>query len=173
MQPSPCGVFAYGSLTHPGEAGLLPATLSGFRRSWDVCTDNDTATAVRYLDPETGERPSLQVLFLNLTPDPHAVTAGLVLPVTPADLELLDRREGNYVRTEVTGQVSGAGLPSVIWTYLGRPDRVRRAQRAVAEGTAVIREDYLHTIREAFERHGWPVEVDPGIPVRRLRRIVA
>jgi cation transport regulator ChaC len=155
------GVFAYGSLMAPAVLDHLavhhgPARLRGWARSWSVCTDNVSSLAVRYLTPGTQERPAVQVLFLNLVPDPAAAVSGVLVHVAPHRLSELDAREGNYARVDVTASVStmdGVAAPRVVWAYVGRPEPVDRARRGLAAGTARIRREYLDGVLDAFAAH--------------------
>jgi len=188
----PHGVFVYGSLSHPDELlrllGHRPdpgevqrATLHGYRRLWTVCTDNtDPARRVTYYRPgATGPEP-IQVLFLAVVPDGGATTGGLLVRVDAGRLAGLDRREGNYVRHEVTGAVrperAGARLPDAVWTYTAAGDSLVRAGAGIAAGTARIRREYLdrvhqglaaHDLLEAFRRD----VTMPAVPVVPLARV--
>src|SRR4051794_32580383 len=92
-------VFGYGSLLDG--AGGEPCVLQGFRRGWTVAMDNRrTLPGYRYfLDAATGERPPVYVAFLDIRPCAGARVNGIVFP---ADLAVLDARERNYAREDVT-----------------------------------------------------------------------
>ena len=161
------GVFVYGSMVSSTEIGALlgrparlgrdfvAATLRGWGRSWTVCTDNTTSRTVRYYKPASNVRPPVQVLFLNLerAAAPHAAVSGVVILVEAGHLPDLDAREGNYDRVLVTHSISterSVRRPDVVWTYVGQPNRRRRARLAISEGTARIRAEYLMSVRNAF-----------------------
>ena len=67
-------VFAYGSLIAPATIAALAgrpvtagrdhlrARLTGWSRTWNVCTDNTADGPVAYEDPVDGTRPPIQVL---------------------------------------------------------------------------------------------------------------
>jgi hypothetical protein len=76
---------------------------------WGVATDNLRSIPgyKMYLSRSDGSRPAVYVAFIDIEPDPSSVVNGVVLPVTPAELELLDRRERNYDRVDVSGQIEG------------------------------------------------------------------
>jgi gamma-glutamylcyclotransferase (GGCT)/AIG2-like uncharacterized protein YtfP len=156
------GVFVYGSLASPAEIGgllgveavegvhFVPAVLPGWRRDWHVGTDNTTSTAVAYYTPGTDVRPPIQVLFLNIGPsrDPDARVTGFVIPVTSAHLSRLDAREANYDRIAVA-PVSAQHF-DVVWAYVAKPRQAATARRAIARGTARIRQAYLDAVEAAF-----------------------
>jgi hypothetical protein len=159
-------VFVYGSLAYHGEVGDLlgvepvegihyaPAVLPGWCRDWNVCTDNTTSTAVAYYRPGTTTRPPVQVLFLNIGRSslPGAQVSGFLIPVTPAQLAVLDAREANYDRVGVTAEVAHAPtvVADVIWAYVAKPLQSQVARAAMALGTARIRRAYLNRVRAAF-----------------------
>jgi hypothetical protein len=162
-------------------ADAAPATLHGWDRTWNVCTDNTTSERVRYYEPGTGIRPPVQVLFLNLERSAGASVTGVLIPVGGVQLSDLDRREGNYDRIDVTGAVStpdGVARPGVVWAYVGKPRRVARARQAKLAGTARIRREYLDAVRAAFGSYnGLLTDLErtltpPPAPVVSLDRVV-
>jgi cation transport regulator ChaC len=161
---------------------FAPATLHGWDRTWSVCTDNTTSRRVRYYEPGTRIRPPVQVLFLNLERCEPASVTGVLIVVTDRQLSGLDRREGNYDRVAVTGDVSlpdGVALPETVWAYVGKPHRVERARRAKLAGTARIRHEYLDGVREAFRAYdGLLADLErtltpPPAPIASLDRVAA
>ncbi len=170
-------VFAYGSLIAPATIAQLagrpvtagrdytPARLSGWSRTWHVCTDNTADGPVVYEDPAAGSRPPIQVLFL--TVEPGTAVDGVLLHLPDAGLPALDAREGNYRRTAV--DVDGFG-PA--WTYVAKPASAERARRGIAAGTARIRREYLDTVIAAYASHpGMPAPGELPAPVVGLTRI--
>jgi gamma-glutamyl AIG2-like cyclotransferase len=88
-------VFAYGSLL-----GLEPTgrcTLRDHARGWDVAMDNTkTIPGYKfYVDPQTGERPAVYVVFLAIRPELGASVPGAVFAADDALLAALDARERN------------------------------------------------------------------------------
>jgi len=159
-------VFGYGSLIAPTTiAGLVGrpvvagrdytrARLTGWSRTWNVCTDNTANGPVVYEDDADGSRPPIQVLFLTIEPGaltiepgPLAVE-GVLMFVPDEGLPALDAREGNYVRTRVDLDDFGP-----VWTYVAKADSAERARRGIAAGTARIRRQYLDTVVTAFAGH--------------------
>ncbi len=145
---------------------FVRARLTGWSRTWHVCTDNTADGPVAYENPADGSRPPVQVLFLTI--EPGTAVEGVLLHLPDAGLPALDAREGNYRRISV--EVDGFG-PA--WTYVARPESAARARRGIAAGTARIRRQYLDTVAAAYAGHRglpplWPLPA----PVVRLTRIV-
>ena len=171
-------VFGYGSLIAPATIARLAgrpvtagcdyaqARLTGWSRTWNVCTDNTADGPVGYVDPADGTRPPIQVLFLTI--EPGSAVDGVLFHLPDDGLPALDAREGNYVRTRV--DVAGFG-PA--WTYVARPESAERARRGIAAGTARIRRDYLDTVVAAYACHaGLPASWHLPAPVVDLVRVV-
>jgi hypothetical protein len=164
-EASDYGVFVYGSIAavhdvsailgRPAVEGVdyAPAVLKGWRRTWNVCTDNTTSRNVRYYRPGTDERPQVQVLFLNVERAEDAHVTGYVFVVEAEHLVTLDAREGNYDRALVTSEIAVEGMaaPAVVWTYVGKESRAATARAAIMRGTARIRREYLDRVVTAFE----------------------
>jgi hypothetical protein len=153
-------VFAYGSLV---AAGGRPARLRGHRRYWGVAMDNtrDLPGYKHYVD-ETGARPGVCVAFLDIEPDLDADVDGVCLPVDPEALAVLDVRERNYRRIDVSGLVDPSPGDGRIWAYTGLEESRERLSAARLRGTAVIAAAYRDIAPE----------VDPGgLEVRALTRI--
>ncbi|WP_249998850.1 gamma-glutamylcyclotransferase family protein [Actinoplanes sp. M2I2] len=169
-------VFAYGSLVAPSTIAALGrdrgrARLTGWSRSWNVCTDNTADGPVVY-EQADGTRPPIQVLFLTIEPGDRdagpATVEGVLIELPDEGLPALDAREGNYRRIVV--DVDGFGRA---WTYVARPHSAERARRGIAAGTARIRRDYLDTVVAAFGRYeGMPAPGQLPAPVVDLRRVV-
>jgi hypothetical protein len=158
-------VFGYGSLIAGGHPR---ARLTGWSRTWHVCTDNTANGPVVYQNPADGSRPPIQVLFLTIEPGAGAVE-GVLLTCADEDLPALDAREGNYRR--VTVEVDGFG-PA--WTYVAKPESAERARRGIEAGSARIRRQYLDTVLAAYASHDgipapWPLPA-PVVDLDRIRR---
>lgn len=188
-------IFGYGSLAaleplarwlgRPLEAGDRRwGRLRGFRRAWNVATDNsvDRPGYKAYLDPSTGERPALQVTFLNLRRRPGAAVNGLAFRVSEEELERVRDRERNYHLTEVTGRLEPLEDPlppgTTLWTSLGRPAAEARFRHGRDQGTAVVRRDYRALVHRAFRSRGegwwrqYRASTDPpAVSERELRRV--
>ena len=177
-------VFAYGSVavgpapsvTRRRSPGGFVADLRGYARWWGVAMDNRRdLPGYKYYTEEAGRRPDVFVAFLDVAPTPAAATNGVCLPVDERRLEILDRRERNYVRVDVTDRISGDGAR--VWTYVGSRDGRERLRRGLEAGTAVVHDAYLRDVADAFAALG-PDEyracrrsLCPGaLPVRSLTR---
>jgi gamma-glutamylcyclotransferase (GGCT)/AIG2-like uncharacterized protein YtfP len=109
-------LFVYGSLMLRSELERVlgraydgvytPFALNGYRRDWSA---SDTGLA-----------------YLNLTPDPDAITRGFVLEIHPDDAERLDAQEPTYRRVRI-GDFE---------TYICRPEYRDK-------GSAVLRQYWL------------------------------
>lgn len=171
-------VFGYGSLVaHVADGSALPATLSGWERTWGVAMENsvDLAGYKHYLTPG-GERPDVAVAFLDVIPRSAAAVAGCLREVSPGELALLDLRERNYERVDVTSNVPAA--PGTVHLYVGSADGRERYRRAVEAGRCVVHEGYLETCRRAFAAYesvtgspGWSRRDEPVLPVLPLVRM--
>ncbi|WP_433364185.1 gamma-glutamylcyclotransferase family protein [Actinoplanes sp. CA-142083] len=170
-------VFAYGSLVAPATIAELVgrpvgrgrdyarARLTGWSRTWNVCTDNTLDGPVVYEDPANGRRAPIQVLFLAI--EPGDSVEGVLIRMSDDRLPALDAREGNYRRISV--DVDGFG-PA--WTYVAKPESGERARRGIAAGTARIRREYLDAVIAACACHeGMPAPLPLPAPVVGLTRI--
>jgi gamma-glutamylcyclotransferase (GGCT)/AIG2-like uncharacterized protein YtfP len=161
-------VFGYGSLVAGAAA---PATIAG-RRTWGVAMDNrrDLPGYKYYVLPDA-TRPSVYVAFLDLDPGAAGSVDGVCTPVDAGALAVLDRRERNYDRVEVTELV--ASPPGRVWAYVGKLDARERLARGRAEGSAVVSADYLRGVEAAYAAKAMAApSLDPGdLPVWELRRI--
>ena len=148
-------VFGYASLVPDGAGGgAVEATLTGYRRCLGVAHDNRRVIPgyKTYFSREDGSRPEVYVAFFDLEVADAMTVSGLALPVDTERLEALDARELNYERVDVTGLVEG--VSGRVWTYLGRAPSRARLARGLAEGTAVVSQDYLEKVHSAFRARG-------------------
>ena len=146
-------VFGYGSLAADLPRSH-PAVLRGRRRGWGVAMDNsvDVPGYKHYRLRADGSRPAVFVAFLDLFDDPAAATHGVCVAVDDAQLAVIDHRERNYERIDVTGAVMPAR--GTVWAYVGSPVGRERLDRAREAGTAVISRDYLERTRATFAALG-------------------
>jgi cation transport regulator ChaC len=140
------------------------------RRSWDVAMDNrESIPGYKfYVDPETGERPAVYVAYLSIRPSPGDHVSGFAFAVTDEEVALLDRRERNYERQDVTDHLD-TDLGGRVWAYVGSVAGRNRLARARVQGTAVISRRYLERVRDAFDDRD---DLDPpeDLPLRSLLR---
>ncbi len=155
---TPIAVFGYASLVDPQSAGATigrpvlatAARLPGWRRRWSVVRDNLRSEKTFAIEPG-GEIPPF-VLGLNLEPEPGALAAvnGVLIEVSPAELERLDLREMRYDRCDVTALIdSEHGFETVV-TYVAKEAHFR----AEPPDGAVILNHYSSTVRAGFARLG-------------------
>jgi hypothetical protein len=181
---APQFVFGYGSLT--ADLGFAPtrdlrdqgfvADLAGCVRRWGVAMDNRVdLPAYKYYTDAHGSRPEVCVAYLDVVGSPGDRVNGLCLPVDDALLAVLDLRERNYERVDVSDRVQAGGAR--VWVYAGRADSRERFRIARSRGSAVIDAGYRETVRVAFAALGeaelalCEPSLDPGgLPVRALVR---
>lgn len=167
-------VFGYGSLILEGTGSL--ETLPGHRRVWGVATDNvhHIPGYKMYLHRSDGSCPEVFVAFLDIEPDRSSSVRGLVRPVSEAELAMLDARERNYDRIDVTDLIE-ADFGGPVWTYRGSAEGRARLLQGRAEGRAVVSRDYLERVRRGvggladgdLER----LEAESDLPVWSLERV--
>jgi cation transport regulator ChaC len=152
-------VFGYGSL--PAEKTGVPCRLRDHRRHWGVAMDNrDTIPGYKvYIDPDSGDRPAVEVAYLSITPEPGGSVDGVAFEVTDEELAALDRRERNYEREDVTDEIE-ADLGGRVWAYVGSAAGRQRLATGRRRGTAVISRGYLEKVPD----------IEPDLPVRELLR---
>jgi hypothetical protein len=142
-------VFGYGSLV--ALPGAVPARLRGYRRTWGVAMDNTVAEPGYkvYENPE-GERPAVAVAFLDLAEDPDTTIDGAL--IAAPDLALLDARERQYERIDVTTAIASAAPPGKTYTYVGRAES--RARVTDGRLDVVIQRAYAQQVERAFAQLG-------------------
>lgn len=174
---APDHVFGYASLVTDG--GPAEVTwMRGVRRTWGVATDNSLGIPgyKMYLLRADGSRPPVFVAFLDLLPVAGSSVNGVLRPVDPAELDLLDRRERNYDRVDVTSAIESP--PGRVWAYLGSEGGRGRLSRASRVGKAVVSRDYERKVHDGFRALG-PAEYEAflatseldGLPVWDLERV--
>ena len=147
-------IFGYASLVSDYAGNGTLARLRGYRRFFGVATDNTEAIPgyKMYLRRSDGVRPAVFVAFVDIHPDPDTTVNGLARQVDAGELELLDRRERNYDRVDVTADIDG--LEGRVWTYRGCEEGRERLRRGRAQGRAVVSRDYMEKVREGFAHLG-------------------
>ena len=155
-------VFAYGSLL--ADRRGTPCRLRDHRRDWDVAMDNrETIPGYKvYLDPETGQQPPVSVAYLSIVPATGECVEGVAFAVTDEELAVLDRRERNYDRCDVTHLID-VDLGGRVWAYVGSAGGRSRLADARRRGTAVVAHGYLDKVPSS-------IAVPDDLPVRRLLR---
>ena len=98
------------------------------------------------------------VAFLDLFDDPAASTHGVCVAVDDAQLPVIDQRERNYDRIDVTDRVTP--VRGTVWAYVGSAAGRRRLRRAREAQAAVVSRDYLERTRAAFAALGGAARAD-------------
>lgn len=161
-------VFAYGSLVSaPSAAATLgrepterwaedaavAATLAGWRRRWTQARDNRRCEKTFARDADDSIPDFVLGLNVERTGNPRDLVNGLLIAVTAAELDRLDRREVRYERTPVGEEIAPravAGRFERIVTYEARP-----AQLVLEPPPgAVILRSYAAAVEAAFEALG-------------------
>lgn len=171
-------VFGYGSLAREPTGGHAIATLRDRRRVLGVAADNGHAVPgyKRYLDAD-GDAPAILVAFLDLAAARGAAVNGVLFEVDEAELAVLDARERNYDRVDVTAAIESPPAGRV-WTYVGSADGRARLATGLREGRAVVARSYLESVHAAFRALGdaeyrrFVASSDlDGLPIRDLERV--
>jgi hypothetical protein len=146
-------IFGYGSLVAAPSASR--AVLRDHRRVWGVAMDNTVAVPgyKRYASPDW-ERAVPAVAFLDLEEAPGAEVEGALLAVDAAALAVLDARERQYERVDLTALVDPVP-DGTVWTYLGRsPGRARVAAGRAGTAAVAIQRSYVELVETAFAAWG-------------------
>lgn len=187
-------IFGYGSLVDVGrlseflnEHGLALGdyryvTITGWRRSWSVAMDNREVVPdyKYYIDRSTAERPDVYVAFLNIervrkTDVPAGAAppdvAGVLFDIDESVLAVLDKRERNYCRCDITDQFPG--IDGRVWVYLGSPEAEERYRIGLMDGSVVIDSAYKTSVESAYRNAGiaYTVQRDPRLREMDLQRI--
>ncbi len=153
-------VFGYGSLASPAsvsrtlgrpvspDRGWRAGHLEGFGRRW-----NYGSLRLRG-NWELGGVPVAAgvVVSLGLVRSEETCNGALVR-VSQAELRLLDHRESDYERTDVTDRIAPDGGPALdgpVVTYVPRPSAVSRYEQARDAGRAAVRQEYWDLVHDAF-----------------------
>ncbi len=146
-------VFGYASLVRDTAAGAA-ARLRGYRRAWGVATDNSNGIPgyKMYLSRRDGSRPPVFVAFLDLVESAGHEVNGVLRQVDQSELRVLDLRERNYDRVEVTERIHPC--PGRVWAYTGSAAGRERLRTARAAKCAVISRDYAEKVHAGFRALG-------------------
>ena len=148
-------VFGYASLVAGAEPGALVGRLCGYRRFWGAAMNNweGGEGAKHFIDKETGERPRIRVVYLDIEPSEESTVNGVAIPADAERLRALDAREINYERVEVTEAFEPA-VSEKVFTYVGLDAARERCRQGAADGDLFVSRDYAAGVRLAFERLG-------------------
>lgn len=153
-------VFGYASLVSLASASQtigravtpVPARLSGWKRRWSQARDNHRSEKTFAL--ASGELPDY-VLGLNIErgEDPAGPVNGVLLELTPGELDRLDLREIRYDRVDVTDQIEPAFGRVIAYTAKASN------YTPVPPPTSVILATYAGAVEAAFDLLG-PGQLD-------------
>lgn len=156
-------IFGYGSLVSPvsmaATIGRTPAPsdvavahLDGWGRRWNYGSmhlrgdwHHDGVDIVQGL-----------VVSLGLVAAPAEGCNGVIVRVTDDEVAMLDWRERDYERTDVTDLVDVQSDADIerrvdrVMTYVPRPSAIERYEAARDDGRAGIRQSYWDLVRAAF-----------------------
>lgn len=160
MSSSPTYVFGYGSLVSraslartlgrdvAADRDRIPATLDGFGRRWNY------GSLTKRADWEHDGHRVREGIVVSLGLVSAAETCnGVLVRVDRRELALLDRRESDYDRTDVTEHVrhDGEAFIGRVVTYVPRPGAIERFERARDDRRAAIELNYWRLVDAAFE----------------------
>jgi len=159
MTDSQIAIFAYGSLcsVESMEESLgrrydgpyVVCAIDGWRRGWDVAVPNTTF----YADTPDGRLTPGRILYLNVRRQPRSTVVGALFVVEHSDLEAFDRRESEYERIDVSGDLRGVRLATGrAVTYVARPRHV--VSHVDSPRDAAVRATYLRVLERAYRDLG-------------------
>ncbi len=164
MSASRIAVYGYGSLIHPGSIArtlgrevppghLSVCRLQGFGRTWNL-TDAVIDSWKR--------RQS--AVFLNLRESADGPLIGVQFPLDEGELEVMDLRERNYRRIDVTDRVEPR-VSEKLFTYIGKAEHLvagkgsvvmDRYENIIEEGLRYWGEDFREEFSRSTPAHGFP-----------------
>lgn len=161
--PSKTYIFGYGSLVCPDDIAVTlghpvdviqPVTLQGWIRDWSVVVDNRLSRPRYYQLVDDNSIPDY-VVALNVrrpTEDEVATNPnGVLFEVTEADLLLLDARESHYARVDVTEDITGRPVKSVVYAYTGLHEHIHHVHD---KRFIIVPGSYSNLVVNGFERLG-------------------
>lgn len=171
-------VFAYGSLMDADSAQvtlgyaprLVPAKLNGYQTAWNVaaqvCEGKNLSREARYADGKTYDG---FIVPIGLEAGSSYSATGMVFEAQEVDLALLDEREVNYDRVDVTEKVkwlagSAPANSYRVYTYVPKPASVAVLHEVTNTGmTAVVTQSYLDILHRVAERYEYdtPLVIPP------------
>jgi hypothetical protein len=130
-----------------------------------------------YVDKRTGERPNIFVTFLNIIRSPGDKIGGVLFPVSQSDLALLDERERNYRRIDVSHKID-IEVPGAVWTYIGLAGSEKNFWQGLRKNAVVISREYYQRVYNGYNSWGKEALVDylnttdnPDIPLGDLKLV--
>ena len=161
-------IFGYGSLVNSeklkaflGVKELHKKTqftyIRGYSRSWDVAMDNsiNLPNYKFYISKDNQERENIFVSFLNIQKSPQKSVYGILFPIEKESLPLMDKRERNYNRVNITGSISNLDSldkEDIVYTYIGKKDANERYRKGKKENRVFVSKDYYDDILSSFKK---------------------
>lgn len=156
-------MFGYGSLVSPESFGhtlgrglrrgddFHPAVLRGYGRRWNY----GVMSLVGESDEPDGSIRSWTIVALGIEASPDAITNGVIGWVADDELALLDQRERNYDRVDVTDLTDvapevGRSVEGRVVTYVPQPAPIEHYLAARERGEAAVERRYWDLVDGAF-----------------------
>jgi cation transport regulator ChaC len=162
LSSDPLWVFGYGSLVSPASMartlrrdvptgdGWAPAVLHGYGRRWNY---GSSRVGARWMADEELVENGLVVALGLVAADEWC--NGVITRLRAGEIEDIDRREANYVRTDVTSLVeTDLAIDGRVVTYVPSPDAVERYEYHRDRGRAGVAARYIDLVRRAFDDLG-------------------
>lgn len=161
-------VFAYGSLMDPDSAQatlgyapyLLPARLTGYRTAWNVAARiNEGRNLGRTALYADGKLYEGLIVPIGLEAGRDYTTNGMIFLAQEEDLALLDDREVNYDRVDVTESITWFATDAPansfqVYTYVPKAASIEMLYGVAKSGMkAVVAKSYLDILYRAAERY--------------------
>lgn len=133
----------------------VPGRLRGYRRFWGAAMNNWEATDAQkhFVDPDSGLKPRVRVVYLDIEEQAGSTVNGLAIPVDPARLAELDRREINYRRADATAAFEPP-IAGRVFVYMGTDAARERGRLELPEAAVHASRQYVSRIRQAFAAMG-------------------
>jgi len=148
-------VFAYASLMHPNSVRktlnkdnsynveLIPAKLNHYKKTWSsykINREGYKSSEGNHID---------YIAYINIEEDFNSQTLGVIIKVSKDELLKLDERESNYVRIDVTNNITLFDTEiepdTTIFTYISLSNLAINDTRAIV----AYRKDYLAIVKDA------------------------
>lgn len=150
---------------------LTPASLSGYRTAWNVAArineGKNMSRIARYADGISYEG---LIVPIGLEEGSNYSATGMVFQAQEDDLALLDEREVNYDRVDVTEHIewiaeAAPKEPYRVYTYVPKPASVAMLYDAASTGMkAVVTKSYLDTLYRVAERYHYETPLVIPVP---------
>ena len=139
---------------------LTPASLAGYRTAWNVAArineGKNMGRIARYADGVSYEG---LIVPIGLEEGSGYSACGMVFQAQEGDLALLDEREVNYDRVDITEHIEWIAEPAPeepyrVYTYVPKPASVAMLYDAASIGMkAVVTKSYLDLLHGVAERY--------------------